>query len=115
LAETTLAKVVKNLADVLEEAAKQAEAAGEKIAVDDVILTTPGISVESWLGQCSGCEDHTEKLRAAEARRAEADARQAELEADRYDARLKAKPPELDDPSVPVVPSLVVRLDKPEQ
>src|SRR4029453_13393967 len=68
LAETTLATVVANLADILEQAAEDAEAAGSRIGVDDIILTTPGVSVESWLGKCSGCADHTEKLRAAEIR-----------------------------------------------
>jgi hypothetical protein len=110
LAETTLAKVVSNLAGILEQAATEAEAAGNKIAVDHVILTTPGVSVESWLGQCSGCDDQTEQLRAAEIRQAEAEASLLEVEAARRQARLDAKPPLLDAPE-PALPAIRVQLD----
>jgi hypothetical protein len=72
-----------------------------------VILPTPGVRVESWLGRCSGCEEHLEELRLAEARQAVATARLAELEADRLAARLEAS--QLDDPS-PSEPA-VLRVD----
>jgi hypothetical protein len=91
LAETTLMSLVDNLADSLEKAAKDAEAAGDRIATDSIILPTPGVTVESWLGDCSACEDHLEQTRAASLREAVARARMAELEADRRAARLQAK------------------------
>ncbi len=111
LAETALAKLVQNLSEVLEKAAVEAGAAGDRIATDHAILTTPGLSVESWLGDCSGCEDHIEKTRAAELRLAVAAARQAELHADRLAARLAADPPDLSDPSPERTPSVNVHVD----
>ena len=105
LAETTLAKLVTNLSGLLEKAAQEAQDAGDAMAADKVILTTPGVSVESWRGSCSGCDDHTEALRAAEVRRAEAEADSWEAEARRRTDRLDANPPQLDDPvrAVPTV------------
>lgn len=111
LAETVLAKLVKNLTDVLEDAAKDAQAAGDKIATDHTILTTPGLSVESWLGGCGGCEEHLEKQRSTQVRLSVAQARQAELHADRLAARLAAKPPDLTDPSPPVTSAITVHVD----
>jgi antitoxin (DNA-binding transcriptional repressor) of toxin-antitoxin stability system len=97
LAETTLMKVVTNLATELEKAATDAQAAGDKIAVDSVILPTPGVTVESWVGECSAAEPHLRGIQAAELRSAVAQARQSELEADRRSARLEAK--DLSDPA----------------
>jgi hypothetical protein len=108
LVQTTLMSLVTNLSDELEQAATEAEAAGEQIAVDSVIFPTPGVSVESWLGECSGCEEHLEKLRTADERVAEAEARVAELEGDRRSARLEAD--NYDDPSPTAPPELLVRL-----
>ncbi|GIF21563.1 hypothetical protein BJ973_004992 [Actinoplanes tereljensis] len=99
LAETTLMKVVTSLATEMEKATQEAEASGERIATDTVILPTPGISVESWRGDCEALEDHLVELRVAEARRAVAEARVAELEADRRAARIAAG--DLDDPLTP--------------
>jgi hypothetical protein len=110
LAETTLMKVVTNLGTELEEAAEAAGAAGDRIETDSVILPTPGVSVESWLGSCSGCEEHIEKLRTAEARATVAQARLAELEGDRRKARVDAK--DLSDPDPPGEPSLHVRFEQ---
>ncbi|MEU4236249.1 hypothetical protein [Actinoplanes sp. NPDC026619] len=90
LAETTLMKVVTSLATEMENATREAEASGDRIATDTVILPTPGISVESWRGDCEALEDHLVALRAAEVRRAVAEARSAELEADRRAARIDA-------------------------
>ncbi|MEV6641084.1 hypothetical protein [Amycolatopsis sp. NPDC051371] len=111
LAETALAKLVKNLSDILEKAAEDAQAAGDEIATDHTILTTPGLSVESWLGGCSGCEEHLEKRRSAQVRLSVAQAREAELHADRLAARLTATPPDLTDPSPPVAPTISVHVD----
>jgi hypothetical protein len=47
-----------------------------------MILPTPGVSVESWLGRRNGCDEHLNQLRAAEARQAVAVSRCAELEAE---------------------------------
>jgi antitoxin (DNA-binding transcriptional repressor) of toxin-antitoxin stability system len=110
LAETTLRKVVTNLAEELEKAAKEAEAAGDRIKTDSVILPTPGVSVESWLGGCSGCEEHLEKLRAAEARASIAQARLTELEGDRRKAMLDAG--DRSDPDPTAEPSLHVRFEQ---
>ena len=57
--------------------------AGEQIATDEVILPTPGVSVEPWLDGSSCCEHDIGKLREAAAPEAEAQARIVELEADR--------------------------------
>ncbi|WP_203817168.1 hypothetical protein [Paractinoplanes ferrugineus] len=99
LAETTLMKVVDSLATEMENATKEAGAAGDRIATDSVILPTPGVSVESWRGDCDALEDHLTSLRAAELRRAVAEARVAELEADRRAARIDAD--QLADPLTP--------------
>lgn len=96
LAETTLMKVVTNLAAELEKAATEAKAAGDEIATDSIILPTPGVSVQSWLGECSAAEPHLAGMQAAELRAAVAEARLAELEADRRRARIDAK--DLTDP-----------------
>ncbi|WP_045878725.1 hypothetical protein [Pseudofrankia sp. DC12] len=106
LAETTLMKVITNLANELEKAATDASAAGEKIATDQVILPTPGVSVESWLGECSGCEEHVEALREAASREAVARARIAELEADRRARLLQNN--DTSDPDPDTVPHLHV-------
>jgi hypothetical protein len=102
LAESTISKVVKNLSARMQKATEEALTADERTAVDRVILTTPGVSVESWLGSCSGCEPHVESMRAAELRREVADARHAELEADRLAARLAAKDYSNPTPAVPL-------------
>ena len=88
IAETTIAKVVKNLAERMQKASDEALTAEGRIATDKVVLSTPGVSVESWLGDCSGCEGHLEQTRSAEARMALAEARIRELEADRRQAML---------------------------
>jgi len=78
---------------------------------NEMILPTPGVSVESWLGRCNGCDEHLNQLRAAEARQAVAVSRRAELEADRLEARLEVTPPQLDDPSPALAPALRVELN----
>ncbi|GAA2625811.1 hypothetical protein [Paractinoplanes durhamensis] len=99
LAESTLMKVINSLATEMEKATREAEASGDRIATDTVILPTPGISVESWRGDCEALEDHLVELRKAEARRAVAEARSAELEADRRAARIAAE--DYSDPLTP--------------
>ena len=61
-----------------------------------VLLPTPGMSIESRLGRCTGCEDYIERTRAIELRRLSAVADQAEHEAARLKARLDSTPPRLD-------------------
>ena len=61
-----------------------------------VLLPTPGMSIESRLGRCTGCEDYIERTRAIELRRLSAVADQAEHEAARLKARLDSRPPVLD-------------------
>jgi hypothetical protein len=61
-----------------------------------VLLPTPGLSIESRLGRCTGCEDFIEQSRAIELRRLSAIADQAELETARLTARLGAQPPRLE-------------------
>jgi hypothetical protein len=63
-----------------------------------VLLPTPGMSIESRLGRCSGCEEFVERSRTIELRRLTAVADQAEQEAARLKARLEANPPRLDAP-----------------
>jgi hypothetical protein len=111
LATTTIAKVVSNLSCSMEEATHEALVAADQIATDQVIMTTPGVSVESWLGDCGGCEEHLEKERSTQLRLSVAQARQSELHADRLAARLAAKPPDLTDPSPPVAPAIAVHVD----
>lgn len=62
-----------------------------------ILLPTPGLSIESRLGQCSGCEEYIERSRSIELRLRSAQADQAEYEAARYQARVEAK--QLEDPS----------------
>jgi hypothetical protein len=50
-------------------------------ATSTVLLPTPGMSIESRLGRCSGCEEFIEQSRAIELRRLSAVADQAEREA----------------------------------
>jgi len=78
---------------------------------NEMILPVPGVSVESWLGRCNGCDEHLSQLRAAEARQAVAVSRRAELEADRLEAWLEVTLPHLDDPSPALAPALRVELD----
>jgi hypothetical protein len=61
-----------------------------------VLLPTPGMSIESRLGRCTGCEEYIERSRAIELRRLSAVAEQAEHEAARLRARLDSIPPRLD-------------------
>nr|WP_221377512.1 hypothetical protein [Actinoplanes polyasparticus] len=108
VAETTIAKVVTNLSDRMEKAAEEALEAGGQIATDHVVLPTPGISVESWLGDCSGCEEHTEQQREAQARLALAEARIRELEAARRKALLDQD--DTSDPDQEAAPTLRISL-----
>jgi hypothetical protein len=110
LAETTISKVVKNLSDRMKQATEAALGTEDRMATDRTILTTPGVSVESWVGACGGCEAQIEKLRGLELRREEAAARQQELEADRFAARLTAKL--YDDPSPDPPLPVEVRVDQ---
>jgi hypothetical protein len=108
LGEADLANTVSDLKQVLKTASDEANAASEAMADNEMILPTPGVSVESWLGECSGCEEFVEKRRENELRRGAAEAEIAELEAARRKARLDAK--QLEDPD-PADNGLRVRLE----
>jgi hypothetical protein len=114
LGETKLERTLTTLQQVLRTASEEAANADEQIADRSVILPTPGVGIESWLGRCDGCEEQVKDLRNSEARRLSATARLAELEADRLSARLEATPPQLDDPSPETPPVLNVRVEQPE-
>ena len=60
-------------------------------APDQSILPTPGISVSSRLGKCTGCEDFIEDSRKHELARLKALAQLEQAEADRRNARLEAR------------------------
>jgi len=70
-----------------------------------VTLPTPGVTLETRLGQCDGCEEFIAQSRtlelqrtAAEVKSARERALQEELETTRYEKRLEKEPPLLDDP-----------------
>ena len=111
LGETNLATTLSDIQIHLKKASDDAMAAAEKMGENKVILPTPGVSVESRLGNCSTCEDHVEKLRDAEARQALARARLVELEAERRSALLKAEPAQLGDPVAPDPPLLRLQME----
>jgi hypothetical protein len=75
---------------------------------DTVMLPSPGMTIESRLGTCSACEDFIERSREIELRRLGAMAQQAELEAARMQARLKAQ--QLGDPKP--VPAPLVQIEE---
>jgi hypothetical protein len=55
---------------------------------DEAILPTPGVSVSSRLGKCSGCEQYIEMARKHEITRLEALAKQEKMEAERRQKRV---------------------------
>jgi hypothetical protein len=61
-------------------------------ATSTVLLPTPGMSIESRLGRCTGCEEFIELSQSIELRRLSAMADQAELEAARLRSLLKSAP-----------------------
>lgn len=63
---------------------------------DDTILPAAGMTVETRLGQCTGCEDFIMESRATDLRLRKAEAAKAEQEAERLKLRLSQKPPLLD-------------------
>jgi hypothetical protein len=71
-----------------------------------VTLPTRGVTMETRLGQCDGCEEFIMKHReldlqqkASEVKMAQERAKQEELESARYQKRLDANPPNLDNPN----------------
>jgi hypothetical protein len=110
LGQSALATTVADLQKILLQESQRAAAAADSIADDTAILPTPGVTVESWLGRCSGCEEHLEALRTAERRRAAAEASITEFEAERRKARLAATPPQLEDPVAASAAALRVEL-----
>jgi hypothetical protein len=77
---------------------------------DDFVFPTPGLSINSRLGECPACEDLIEDSRKIELRRLTAVANSAEHEAARRAARIAAK--DLGDPLVENAP-LRVMIEKP--
>ena len=75
-------------------------------------MPTPGLIMESIVGDCDGCEDFIRDGRALELRRDEASARQQEAEATRFERRQSANPPDLDDPVQRPSPEIRVRLEQ---
>ncbi|WP_419998569.1 hypothetical protein [Streptomyces boninensis] len=67
-----------------------------KVSTSRVMLPTPGMTIDSRLGKCSAAEGFIEKSREYELRRLAANAKQAEAEAARLEARVAAK--QLGDP-----------------
>ena len=61
-----------------------------------ILLPTPGMTIESRLGCCSGCEGYIERTRVIELRRLGAAADEKEQEFAHRKARLEAKPPLLE-------------------
>lgn len=86
--ETALAKLVKNLRDTLKKASDEAAAAQERMLPDDYILPTPGMTVVTTLGKCTGCGPHEEKMLEIEADKARAEADILTQEARRRELRL---------------------------
>ena len=58
---------------------------------DSTILPTPGVSISSRLGKCSGCEEYIEAARTHELARLEALAQQEQREAERRQKRIDDK------------------------
>lgn len=63
---------------------------------DDTILPAAGMTVETRLGQCTGCEDFIMESRATDLRMRNAEADKVEQEVERLKLRLSQKPPLLD-------------------
>ncbi len=63
-----------------------------------VSVPTQGTVLEAMVGQCDACEEFIHISRDLDLRTQEAKARQEEAEADRRQARLDAEPPDLSDP-----------------
>jgi hypothetical protein len=80
--------------------------------VEDVLLPSPGMTIEARLGNCDTCEDFIDETRQLDLALRREQVRQAKLEADRMDARLKAEI--LDEPSTRV-PSIQVELKQPDK
>lgn len=81
----SLIDFVDNLRTELSESFAESEA-----TPDTTVLPTPGVSISSRLGTCSGCEEYIEQARGHELRRLAAVASQAESEAERRRKRLAA-------------------------
>ncbi|MET3697106.1 hypothetical protein SAMN05877753_101316 [Bacillus oleivorans] len=89
LGTTKLEKTLTTIKEALRKASQDAQETADEMAENHMILPTPGVTVETRLGQCSGCEETVEQLRIAEVRKALAEARMAELEVARLEAELK--------------------------
>ncbi|MDH2427012.1 hypothetical protein [Sphaerisporangium sp. TRM90804] len=77
---------------------------------DELVFPTPGLTISTRLGERTTAEDYVERSRAAELRRLVAEARAAELEADRRRARIKRG--DLEDPELSETP-FKVSLEQP--
>lgn len=81
-----------------------------------VSLPTPGITLETRLGVCAGCDHFIRKTREIDLRQKTAKAEQEEAEAKRRAARLDGATPDLDDPVEhdPVITVQLVQVPQPQ-
>jgi hypothetical protein len=98
-----LQEFVSSLGDDLAKAFKDALA-----KPDTTVIPTPGVTVSSRLGRCTGCEDFVEKSREYELARMDALAQQEALEAERRSKRIAAGKLEEFHPGTP---ALTVNVD----
>jgi hypothetical protein len=98
--------------DMLEKLRESFDEAFENTAdqPDTFIFPTPGMTINSRLGECTACEEFIEESRDIELRRLAAEADSLEQEAKRREARIKAG--DLDDPDVENAP-VQVRVEQP--
>ncbi|GAA1432204.1 hypothetical protein GCM10009616_21130 [Microlunatus lacustris] len=82
-AKSELETLVKGISDTLKKAADEAIAIAEAIEADDVILPTPGLTVETSLGECSAAEPHQVSLNELELKQLRAALALDEAEGDR--------------------------------
>ncbi|MEV4864588.1 hypothetical protein [Streptomyces ossamyceticus] len=102
LGQSDLARLVGNMSSVLERAAEEAAEAARGVADEDIILPTPGLTIETSVGRCSGCGPHERRLQEFEARQRAAQVALVEEEVDRRRHRREAG--DLSDPAPPAGP-----------
>ncbi|WP_336922909.1 hypothetical protein [Aquipuribacter sp. SD81] len=89
-AKSELETLVKGISDTLKQAADEAIKIAEEIEADDVILPTPGLTVETSLGKCSAAEPHQVALNDLELQQLRAALALDEAEGGRRTNRLAA-------------------------
>lgn len=104
LVTSSLSTFAESLRTTLKEAFDNA-----KFTPDNTVLPTPGVSVTTRLGACSGCEEYIETAREHELKRLDALARQEAAEADRREGLIKKEDLE---PFTPAAQGLQVNINK---